>query len=135
MSLSVKTDIRNNWLDTIANAIDAGTGPGVLEFYDGSRPATGGTETTLLGTVTCSEPCAPAATNGELTFNSFVDDDNTAADGVATWARFKDSGGNFVADVDVGESGSGADIILNSTNITAGGILRVNSGTITTGNA
>lgn len=133
MALGVKVEIRNAWLDAINTAINAGTGAGKLKIYDGTRPATGGTATNLLGTVVCSDPAAPAASGGVLTFSSFTEDSSADASGTATWGRFTDSADNFVCDCSVGTSGT--DIILNSTAITAGGIIRITSGTLTAGNA
>ena len=132
MALGVLLSIRNSWLTSIANAIDVGTAGGKIKFYDGTRPATGGTATTLLGTVTCSTTCGTVS-NGVLTFASFTEDSSADATGTATWARITDSDDNFVCDCSVGTSG--ADINLNSTSITAGGIVRITSGTLTAGNA
>lgn len=135
MALGVLTTIRNGWLDDIATAIDAGSGAGKIKFYSGTRPATGAaiTDQTLLGTVTCSDPCAGSAASGVLTFSAFTDDSDADATGTATWARITDSDDTFVCDCSVGTSGE--DINLNSTSITAGGIIRVSSGTLTAGNA
>ena len=133
MALGVLESIRDGWNNDLRDAIDAGAGPGKLKFYTGTRPATGGTATTLLGIVLCSATSAPNSTGGVLTFNAFVDDDSADADGAATWARFTDSDDAFVTDCDVATSG--ADINLNSVDITTGGIIRVTSGTITAGNA
>ena len=131
--MNVSTAIRNAWLDAVKNAIDAGPGPGKLNFYNGSKPTTGGAVTTLLGTVTCSDPCAPSASSGVLTFSAFTDDANADATGTATWARFTDSTGAFVCDVTVGLSG--ADIIMSSVSIVAGGTIKVSSGMLTAGNS
>lgn len=132
MALGVLLSIRNAWLTAIANAIDAGSAGGKIKFYDGTRPATGGTATTLLGTVTCATTCGTVS-NGVLTFASLTEDSSADATGTATWARITDSDDNFVCDCSVGTSG--ADINLNSTSITAGGIIRITSGTLTAGNA
>ena len=135
MTLGILVSIRNAMLDLIRVAIDAGTGPGKIKIYSGTRPVTGGalSGNTLLGTILCSDPCAPASAAGELTFSAFTDDEDADAGGTATWARITDSDDNFVTDASVGTSG--ADINLNSTNITAGGIIRITSGTLTAGNA
>ncbi len=133
MSLGVLETIRNAWLDEIATAIDAGALGGKIKFYDGTRPATNGAATTLLGTVVFSSTCAPAASSGVLTFNSMTEDEAADATGTATWARITDSDDTFVCDCSVGVSGE--DINLNSVAITLNGIIRVTSGTLTAGNA
>ena len=48
MALGYLVALRNNQLDEIPALIDAGVGAGKLKIYDGVRPATGGTATTLL---------------------------------------------------------------------------------------
>lgn len=134
MTIGVKTAARTAWCQELIDQIDAGTGAGSLKFYTSPRPSTGGTATTLLATIGLTDPCGTAA-NGVLTFNSFVDDTNAAASGVAAWARLADSDGNFVCDLSVGTVGSGSDIELSTTTITATGSVSVTSGTIVAGNS
>lgn len=134
MAMGLATTIRNNRLTQILNAIDAGAGAGVLEIWTAPRPATGAAPAgTLLGTLTFSDPCAAAPSNGVLTFNGITADSSADNSGTAVWARVKDSNGNFVADCSVGTSG--ADINLSSVSITQLGPISVTSGTITDGNA
>jgi len=134
MTLGINVTIRTAQVDLIKTAIDAGVGAGKINFYDGTRPATGAAITTqvLLGTVLCSDPCGSSA-NGVLTFSAFTDDSNADATGTASWARITDSADTFVTDASVGLSG--ADINLNSLSIVIGGIIRITSGTLTAGNA
>lgn len=133
MATGLNETIRNARLNVIRDAIDAGAGAGLLEIYAGTRPATGGTVTTLLGTLTFSATSAPNAASGVLTFNAITEDSSADATGTASWARITDSTGAFVMDVDVGTSGT--EIILNTVSIVAGGPIRVTSGTLTEGNA
>lgn len=137
MTIGLDVAIRNNQLNQIRNAIDAGGAAGTLAFYTGPRPATGaaiGAEV-LLGTVTFAYPSAPDAAAGVLTFSAFVGDTSADATGTAVWARALTSAGAFVADFSVGATGSGEDIELNNTSITTGGTIDITSGTITAGNA
>jgi len=135
MSLGINVTVRNSRANALRDAIDAGAGPGLVEIYDGTRPATGGaiTTQTLLGTVTCSAVSAPDASGGVLTFSAFTEDSSADADGTASWARITDSDANFVTDMDVGTAG--ADLIMNTVSIVSGGPIRIDSGTITEGNA
>lgn len=132
MTIGLSTTVRTNRMTQILNAIDGGSGAGKLKFYDGTRPATGGTATTLLGTVTCSDPCGTVS-NGVLTFSAFTQDSSADATGTATWARFTDSADTFVADVSVGTSGT--EIVLNTVSIVSGGPISISSGSLTEGNA
>ena len=132
MALALTAALRNAHLDAITAAIGAGAGAGVVQIYDGARPASGGTATTLLGTVTCSDPAAPAASGGVLTFSTFTEDSSADATGTATWARIEDSTGAWVMDMDVGTSGT--ELVMNTTSITAGGPIRIDSGSLTAGN-
>ena len=133
MALALTAALRNAHLDAITAAIDTGAGAGVVQIYDGARPASGGTATTLLGTVTCSDPAAPAASGGVLTFSAFTEDSSADATGTASWARIEDSTGAWVMDMDVGTSGT--ELVMNTTSITAGGPIRIDSGSLTAGNA
>lgn len=135
MALALTAALRNAHLDAITAAIGAGAGAGVVQIYDGARPASGGAATTLLGTVTCSDPAAPAASGGVLTFSAFTEDSSADATGTAAWARIEDSTGAWVTDMDVGTSGSGAELIMNTTSVTTGGPIRIDSGSLTAGNS
>ena len=135
MATALNVTLRNAHLNNIRDAIDAGAGPGLVNIYAGSRPASGGTATTLLGTCTFSAVSAPDAVGGVLTFSAITEDSSADDSGTATWARLQDSTGEWVADMAVGEAGSGAGLILNTTSIVAGGPIRIDSGTLTAGNA
>lgn len=101
--IGLATAIRNNSIQGIFDAIDAGAGAGKLKLYTGARPATGAaiTNQILLGTVPCSDPCGTVAA-GVGTFAAFTDDENSAADGRAAWARAEDSADSFCCDLTVG---------------------------------
>ncbi len=133
MALAFAATTRNGWLDNINTLLNAGAGAALIRIYDGSRPATGGTATTLLAELTCSDPAAAAAASGVLTFSAITQDASANATGTATWFRMVDSAGNFVLDGNVSTSGS--DLNLTSTSITATEAVSISSATITAGNA
>lgn len=131
MALSYDVSIRNAQLDAITTRAGASA---LLRFYDGTRPATGGTATTLLAELTCNATFAPAASGGVLTLNAITADSSANATGTATWFRIvKSDGTTFVMDGNVGTSGS--DLNMNSVSFTAGGSVATTSFTITAGNA
>lgn len=124
------TTIRNAMLDLITTR--AGS-LALLRIYDGTRPATGGTATTLLAELTCNATFAPAASAGVLTLNSITQDSSANATGVATWFRIVQSNGtSFVMDGSVAASGS--DLNLTTTSISLGQPIQVNSFIVTEGN-
>lgn len=129
MTVAYATTLRNGMLDQITSA--AG-GSALLRIYDGSRPATGGTATTLLAELTCNATFAPAASGGVLTLNSITQDSSANASGTATWFRIVTSGGTFVLDGSVSTSGS--DLNLTTTTIVATQPVSVSSFSITEGN-
>ena len=130
MALALSTAARNALLDTITTSVGAS---GLLRIYDGSRPASGGTATTLLAQLTLNSTFAGAASSGVLTLNAITSDTSADATGTATWFRITTSGGTFVIDGNVGTSGS--DLNLNTTSIVSGATVAVSSFTITAGNA
>lgn len=132
MALGYLAALRNNQLDEITALIDAGAGAGFWRIYDSTRPATGGAATTLLAQLTFSDPSAAAASGGVLTFSAITGDSSADATGTATWFRWVDSDATFVADGDVGTSGS--DLNLDSVSIVAGGTVDITSATVTMGN-
>lgn len=129
MALAYVTTLRNSMLDTITSAIG---GSGLLRIYDGTRPATGGSATTLLAELALSATSAPGAASGVLTFNSITQDASANASGTATWFRLTTSGGTAVVDGNVGTSGS--DLNMTTTTIVAGQPVSVTSFVITEGN-
>jgi len=129
MALAYSTAIRNAMLDEITAAVGAS---GFLRIYDGTRPASGGTATTLLAELTGNATFAAAASGGVLTLNSITQDSSANATGTATWFRWVTSGGTFCVDGNVGTSGS--DLNLTTTSIVATQPVSVTSWTITEGN-
>ena len=133
MALGMSTTLRNNMLDAITS--QAGTSA-KLRFYNGTRPATGGTATTLLAELTCNAtafaPAASTGIGGVLTLNS-ITSATASAGGTATWFRIVTSGGTFVVDGDVGTSGS--DLNMSAVVFTSGATIAVSAYTITAGNA
>lgn len=131
MALGLATGLRNARLDAITAFAGASA---KLRIYSGSRPATGGTATTLLAELTLNATFAPAASGGVLTLNAITGDTSADSTGTATWARIvKSDGTTHVADCSVGTSGS--DINLATTSLVSGAAVNVTSATITEGNA
>jgi hypothetical protein len=131
MALGYVTGLRNAKLDAITTF--AGNS-GKLRIYSGTRPATGGTATTLLAELTANATFAPAASGGVLTLNAITQDSSADATGTATWFRWlKSDGTTIVMDGNVGTSGS--DLNLNTTSIVAAAAVSVTSFVITEGNA
>jgi len=134
MTLGIVTAARNDMASALLAKIDAGAGPGRLQIYNGTRPATGGAATTLLAELTLSDPAGTVA-NGELTFSAVTADNQADATGTATWARIVDSTGAFVIDASVTVTGGGGDVEINSTAISIGQQVICTSAKITIGGA
>lgn len=130
MALAYNSTLRNTMLDAITTR--AGNAA-LLRIYDGSRPATGGTATTLLAELTCGTPFAASASAGALTLGSITQDSSANATGTATWFRIVQSDGStHVLDGNVGTSGS--DLNLTTTSIVSGQPVSITSFVITEGN-
>ncbi len=129
MALGYSTTLRNARQDTITSTIGAS---GLLRIYDGTRPATGGTATTLLAQLTCNATFAPGASSGVLTLNSITTAPSAAASGTATWFRFATSGGTAhidgsagvqVTTTITGTSGAATITVGSATGIAIGNIV------------
>jgi len=132
MALAYATTLRNARLDAIDDAANGGAGAALLRIYDGTRPATGGTATTLLAELTFSDPAFGAAGSGIITAASITQDSSANATGTATWFRVVDSSATFVMDGNVGTSGS--DLNMTTTSIVATQPVSCSSFVITEGN-
>lgn len=104
--------------DAVCDLLDNG----YLRIYDGSQPAnadTAVTTQTLLAELRWNATAFGAASNGVAVANSITADASADATGTATWFRaLKSDGTTAVFDGSVGTAS--ADLILNSTGITAG---------------
>ena len=130
MAIALSATLRNNRADAITSFTGASA---LLRIYSGTRPATGGTATTLLAELTCNATFAAAASGGVLTLNAITQDSSANATGTATWFRLvKSDGTTFVMDGDVGTSGS--DLNLNTTSLVSGGPVAITSFVLTEGN-
>lgn len=130
MALGYAVALRNTRLDAITTRAGSNA---VLRIYSGTRPATGGTETTILAELTCNATFAPAASSGTLTLNAITADSSANATGTASWWRLQSSGGTHVMDGDCGTSGS--DMNLSTLSIVAGATVSITSAVFTAGNA
>jgi hypothetical protein len=121
---------RNAQLDALTTYAGAGA---KLRIYDGTRPATGGTATTLLAEFTLGTPFAPAASAAVLSPN-LPSATTGAAAGTSTWFRIvKADGTTQVIDGSAGTSGT--DLVLNTATISVGVAVSISAFTITRGNA
>lgn len=130
MALGYASALRNSQLDAITTLAGASC---KLRFYTATRPATGGTATTLLAELTCNATFAPAASGAVLTLNA-ITSAAASATGTAAWFRIvKSDGTTHVMDGDVGTSGS--DLNMSTTSFVSAATISVTSFTITAGNA
>lgn len=136
MGIAFADSLRTARAQKVIDAINAGAGPGAMNFYTAIQPSKGVaiTDQILLGTVTFAEPVG-SITNGVLTFDTIADDANADATGIATWARILDGDGNFVMDATVTDNAGAGPIKLLSQQIYAGGIIHITSMVLTEGNA
>ncbi|MGY3884214.1 hypothetical protein [Aeromonas aquatica] len=130
--LTFSDPLRTSRVQLLATAIDAGsTGPATLKIYVGPRPAPGAAITgSLLATLQFAHPCAQTVTGGMLALKPLAEQ-LVSGNGIPSWGRISDRDGSFVADLDVGPPGSGADIEIPADELFSGAMLRINSATIT----
>ena len=119
-------------LQAFTRGLDSGSGPGQLKIYDGTRPNSGAAITTqkLLVTAFFAKPSSAGVVNGVLSFDVDETPVTCVDSGVATWARFENSAGTFLADTDVGVSGSGKGVELSKVQLYLGGEVTVTLGTM-----
>jgi len=118
---------------TLKAQIDAGSGPALLKVYSGTIPINADTALsgqTLLGTLTCSDPCG-SVSGKTILFDAITQDSSADATGTASFARLLDSDLNVVIDVDITAFDGGGTLQLNTINIVAGGPIIINTFSIT----
>ncbi|MFM5537011.1 hypothetical protein ACET8U_06785 [Aeromonas veronii] len=125
--------VRTSRAQLLASAIDTGSGPSAtLTIYTGPRAPVGGqlTGQAALVALKFSHPCAKTVSGGVLTLKPLAEQMATAS-GAPAWGRILDRDGAFVADLDVGVPGSGADLEIPAAEFFAGALIRINTATIT----
>ncbi|WP_421211631.1 hypothetical protein [Aeromonas sp. 600479] len=131
--LTYADPLRTSRAQQLATAIDTGSGTSAtLTIYTGTRPAPGAAITDQLALVVLkfTHPCAKTVSGGVLTLKPLAEQMATAS-GTPTWGRIADRDGTFVADLDVGVPGSGADLEIPASEFFAGALIRINNATIT----
>jgi hypothetical protein len=118
--------VRNSRLAVIGNALDAATTPGLLCIYAGNRPAAGTAvdDQCLLVEIHLPKPSILHLEQGTLTFAP-IGDGLCRRSGQAVWARFTDGDRHWIADMDAGLIGSGAEVELSALMLFAGGAVEV----------
>lgn len=126
--------------DAMLAAIGTRCNTGYIRLYSGTEPATANTTlsgNTLLaelrfGATAFNATIAASGSDRVMTANAITQDDLADADGTATFFRAFTSGGTAGDVVFQGTVGtSGQQLNLGATNIVSGGVVRVDSMTIT----
>lgn len=129
MGISLSVDVRNAYLQLIADAIDAAATPGKFLLYSGTRPAAGGTPTGLLqATILFAQPCGTVA-DALLTFVP-GEEGVRMDDEPITWGRMADGDDNYVLDGDVTNMAGSGDFKIGSTTGIIGAVVRLDEGVI-----
>lgn len=134
MAISLAEAVRNARLNAITTYVGASA---ILRIYSGTRPANGGTPTTMLAQLTCNATFAPSASSGVLTLNAISPATSAAATGTATWFRIvRSDGSTHVMDGSVSTISAGTgDMRLDDSAIVLGGTVAVSSATFQDGNS
>lgn len=125
MPISYGASVKNGRMIVVRDALDGGASlPGKLEIGTTGFAS-------ILVTVTLNDPCGTVSAD-VLTLAGFPKTVAASATGSAAVARYRDGDNVVVASgLTVGVTGSGADIIIDSTTITSGNNVTVNSASIT----
>jgi len=124
MSIVYNTNVINNRLQQVINAIDAGSGNGILNIGGSSNLSP------ILVAITLSKPCATIS-SGVLTFSGLTLSAVAGLTGTAASANITDSTGTVVASgLTVGVSSS-FDVQVSQTSFVGGDVISLTAATIT----
>lgn len=138
MAMRISTAARNAACDAVVDLVDSGGGTAKLQLWSGSMPGSFGDTPSgnLLAEFDLPNPCFGAASNGVATANvgSISPTQGEAAAGAGTtvgFVRVVNANGDVVWENDSVGTGGGAQIVLNTTTISAGADVSVTSWTVT----
>lgn len=123
MAVTYSTATKTARMQAVADQIDAGSGPGKLKIGTAGMA-------TVLATIVLTDPCG--SVSGAVLTLDFDPDISDPADnaGVAAAAIVTDSDDvTVISGLTVGTSG--ADLIVDNTNIAVGQVVTITAGTIT----
>lgn len=122
MAVTYTTAVKTARMTAVRDAIDGGSAAGYIEIGTAGM-------STVLATIPLTDPCGTVS-NGVLTFTMPHSDTSADNTGTAAAARIRASNAtDVVTGLTVGTSG--ADINLDSVNITAGQTVTLTAGSIT----
>lgn len=122
--LTISSGLAQARLQATADYIDAGPGPGKVQFWSGARPANGAIPAgTLLAVVELAEPCG-VVTPDVLTMVVPIEG-MVLASGLVGWCRFLDGSDNHAIDGSVTVTGGGGDCEVGALAVYEGGSIRV----------
>ena len=127
MTVRVSANTRSAMLRALADMVDAGDGPGTIDIYGGQMPTAANDplgDQPLLARLVFSRPAFGHTAGGVIGARPIADS-KAIASGRARWARISDGDGRPLADVDVGESGTGAMLNLSNVSLAAGDVVSV----------
>lgn len=128
MSVVYSQTLKNTRMTSVKTAIELGSGFAKLQISNSNNFANA---SDILATIPFADP-ACAITSDLLTFSSLPVSALADFTGTASLARIRDASDNVVVSgLTVGTSGT--NIVLNTTSISAGQLVRIDSGTITHG--
>lgn len=135
MAVQFSVTVRNARLDAIETAV--GTSP-ILRIRTGAAPANcaAADAGTVLAELTLPSDWAAAASGGAKAKSGTWEDLSANATGTAAhWRLYDSTGTTCHAQGTCGAAGSGADLELSTTSVTAGDVFSVTSWVFTEGNA
>lgn len=128
MSVVYSQTLKHTRMNDVLAALDITATASYIQIADSTGFANA---TDILATISFANPAATVASD-VLTFASLPVSATAAQTGTASQARILDGTGSvIISGLTVGTSGT--NIVLNTTSITAGQLVRIDSGTITHG--
>lgn len=97
--MALNTQLSDEAVNAMANALATLLNNGYLRIYDGSQPTNANTAIgaqVLLAELRFNATAAPSASSGLLTFNAITSDSSANATGTASWFRALKSDGTSV---------------------------------------
>lgn len=126
--MEISAELNNARLQAVADFLARGTGKATVDLMTAPQPEFGDEPTMVLATIELTEPVG-VVSGGALNISA-TPEAMAIGTGTVAWARVRNGEGVLAWDCEVSDTAGSAPIRMPTTQLFAGGFVRISIGTI-----